>query len=376
MKVFFNALIVHLIFNVYVFVWGWKILPPKKTYRIPYTSLFVIEFFIYLTGFFSHSFLPLDIFKPIALIGTSWMILIGYISAFLLLYDVLKYLDKKIKALKKLKLDNLKRKRLYFIFSCLFVFCVMGYGSYCFHNPVVSEYNLSIDKKAGNLDKLRVVMVSDIHVGALIDKGILNMYVDRIMEQKPDIILLAGDIIDYDLPPLTEERMDEEFRRLQAPYGVFASTGNHEYRLNAEEKIAWLGEKAGMTVLRDSVVKIADGLYIAGREDDHCPVRKDLKDIIRGIDKELPVIVINHEPKKLQEEADENIDLALYGHTHNGQLFPYNLIINLIYEVGYGYKKKENTHVYVSSGLGLAGPQYRIGTKSEIVVLNLTFKKQ
>jgi len=374
MKVFFNALIVHLVFNVYVFIRGWNILPPKKAYRIPYASLFIVEFIVYLIGFIIHPYLPLEILRPILLIGTSWMVLIGYISAFLLLYDVLKYLGKKINAIKKLNLNNFRRKRFYFIFSCLFVMVMMGYGSYRFYHPVITGKNLIIDKKAGDIKNLKVVMVSDIHVGALIDRSELKMYVDRIMELKPDLILIVGDIIDYDLSPLVQERMNEEFRRLKAPYGVFASTGNHEYRLNAEEKIAWLSEKAGLTVLRDSVVSVDNSFYIVGREDDKYLERKELPEIIKGINRDLPVIVMNHEPKKLEEEASENIDLALYGHTHNGQLFPYNLVINLIYEVGYGYKKKENTHVYVSSGLGLAGPQYRIGTKSEIVVLNLTFQ--
>jgi len=94
-----------------------------------------------------------------------------------------------------------------------------------------------------------------------------------------------------------------------------------------------------------------------------------------GVDKNYPIIVMNHEPKHLSEESDAQVDLAVYGHTHNGQLFPYNILIGWIYEVGYGYKKKGNTHVYVSSGLGLAGPQYRIGTVSEIAVLNLRFNK-
>lgn len=373
MKVFFNALIVHLIFNVYVFLRGWQLLPHKKGYKCPYAILFIIELIIYLIGFFFWDKLPDVILRPITLIGTTWMVLIGYFAAFLLIYDVARLLNRKIRKNKTSRLETLKVKRTYFAVTLCVVLLAMSYGNYRFKNPVITKLNLEIDKKDSPLDSLKIVMAADIHVGTLINREMLKLYVDEIMAQKPDLILLVGDIIDYDLPPLIEQQMDVEFRRLKAPYGVYASTGNHEYRLNAEEKIAWLSEKAGLTVLRDSVVKVADAFYLVGREDDHAPVRKTLPQILDGVDRSLPVIVMNHEPHNLYEESDEKIDLALYGHTHNGQLFPYNIVINWIYEVGHGYKKKDDTHIYVTSGLGLAGPEYRIGTISELAVINLKF---
>lgn len=373
MKVFFNALVIHLIFNIYVFARGWQLLPKKQLYRAPYAGLFLVELIVYLIGFFFWADLPQAILRPITLIGTFWMVFIGYLAALLLIYDLIVFLNKKARKRFDSWLQTRKIKSAYFVLSLFVVLGAMAYGNYRFDHPVVNELDLEIDKKVDGLDSLKVVMVSDVHVGTMIDKDQLGMYVDKIMEQKPDVIVMVGDIIDYDLPPLVEQRMDEEFRRLKAPYGVYASTGNHEYRLNAEEKIAWLNEKAGLTVLRDSAVKIADSFYLVGREDDECPNRKELSRILTAVDKSLPVIVLNHEPKFLKEESDENVDVALYGHTHNGQLFPYNVVINWVYEVGHGYKKKDNTHVYVSSGLGLAGPQFRIGTISEIVVLNLKF---
>lgn len=199
------------------------------------------------------------------------------------------------------------------------------------------------------------------------------------MAQKPDLILLVGDIIDYDVRSVKMQNMQEEFHRLKAPLGVYASTGNHEYiRLKDEEheaKIKWLSEEAGLTVLRDKGVMVDSMLYIVGREDDKCENRKPLAQIMKDVDKNYPVIVMNHEPHNLNEEVENGADIALYGHTHNGQIFPNNILIKFLYELGYGYEKRENTHIYVSSGLGLAGPQYRIGTKSEIAVLNVKFDK-
>lgn len=374
MKVFFyQALIVHIVLNIYVFIRGWQVLPKKNAYRIPYALLFIVELIVYLIGLIFNVSLPAAILKPILLIGTSWMVFIGYTTALLLIYDLIKFLGRKFDKIQKLNLQRVSVKRRYIIISLIVIISSMTYGHYRFWHPVVTELDLKVDKKVDGLKSLRVVMVADVHAGHLIDKKVLSMYVDKIMEQKPDVILLVGDIIDYDLPPLIDQKMDEEFRRLKAPYGVYVSTGNHEYRLNGEEKIVWLGSETGMTMLRDTAIKVADKFYIVGREDDHAAKRKSLSDIMQHVDKQLPVIVMNHEPKQLSEESTEQADLAVYGHTHNGQLFPNNLIMSLIYEVGHGYKKKENTHIYVTSGLGLAGPQYRIGTISEIVVLNLKF---
>lgn len=373
MKVFFNALLVHLIVNVYVFARGWQVLPKNKGYRYPFALLFILELIVYLIGFFFWDKIPSSILHPIALIGTSWMVLIGYFAAFLLLYDLVRFINKLIRKRKESSLEKIKTKRIYFYTTLALVVIAMCYGNYRFKNPILTTLDLTVEKKNSPLDSLKIVMASDVHVGTLIDRDMLKQYVDLIMEQKPDVILFVGDIIDYDLPPLIEQRMDEEFRRLKAPYGVYLSTGNHEYRLNAEEKIAWLSEKAGLSVLRDSVVNVANSFYLVGREDDHAPDRKSLPDILTNIQRDLPIIVMNHEPHNLNEEAGEKVDLALYGHTHNGQLFPNNFIIDYLYELGYGYKKKDKTHIYVTSGLGLAGPQYRIGTVSELIIVNLKF---
>ncbi|MFR9165378.1 MAG: metallophosphoesterase [Dysgonomonas sp.] len=373
MRVFINAILVHTFLNIYVFWKGWKAIPPKKSFRIPFVALFVAELIIYIVGFVYVDELSDEILIPIMRLGTAWMVFILYMTMMLLLYDVVKFIGRWIKRIRECNLGSVYKKRIYFLASVLIVGIIMLHGHYRFWHPVVTEKNLTINKTSP-LKNLKVAMVADVHVGYLIDKDILSMYVDKIMEQKPDVILLVGDIIDYNLDPVEKQHMEEEFRRLNAPYGVYAVTGNHEYRLNAEEKIKWLSQKAGLTVLRDSVVKVADAFYIVGREDDKFQGRKELSELMSNVDKNYPVIVMNHEPHRLYEESDAGADLVVFGHTHNGQLFPYNILINLIYEVGHGYKKKENTHIYVTSGLGLSGPQYRIGTISEIVVLNLNFE--
>jgi len=399
MRVFFNAVIVQIFLSAYIYWRGWQGLPDKKYIKIPYTAIYVVELIIYFMGFFmsSSGLLSFEALHDFAWIGTTWMIFAIYMTALLLVYDILKYVDGKKKIFPQSFDFRAKKPRLIYFCSALLLVCViMIHGNYKFRNPVVTELDLTIEKDAGDIKNLRIVVATDIHAGYLIDKSMISMYVDKIMEQKPDLILLVGDIIDYDVKSLYEQRMETEFLRLKAPYGVYASTGNHEYIDIGEakdEKILWLSEKAGLNVLRDTTIMIADSFYLVGREDDKCINRKPLDEIMKDVDINYPVIVMNHEPHRLQEEVDAGADIALYGHTHNGQFFPNNAIMKVssaiyntgiipesmklrfMYELPYGYKKKDGTHVYVSSGLGLAGPQYRIGTISEILVLNVNFNK-
>lgn len=380
MRVFFNAIIVQIILSAYVLWRGWRALPNRKPIRIPFAAFFVAELLIYFIGFFGSKHLPFEALHTFAWVGTSWMILICYFSVFLIAYDVIGFIDKKKPFLPKSVNLKDRKVRFYYYFSTLaIVIAVMFYGSYNFRNPSVQNYDLTITKHSPKVKELKIVLATDIHVGFLIDKDILKRNVDLIMQQKPDIILLVGDIIDYDIRSVKMHNMQEEFRRLKAPYGVYASTGNHEYielkEEAPEEKINWLSQEAGLTVLRDKAVMIDSSFYLVGREDDKCKTRKSLSEIMSGVDKSYPVIVMNHEPHNIDEEVEAGADIALYGHTHNGQIFPNNILVKRLYEIAYSYEKRKDTNIYVSSGLGLAGPQYRIGTVSEIVVFNVKFDK-
>ena len=260
-------------------------------------------------------------------------------------------------------------------FFC-FVVIVMWVGNNKFNHPVVVNKDITVHKHAGKLKSLRIAMIADTHLGYLIDKDYAKKYVQLINAQNPDIFLFVGDIVDAGISPLINQNMGDELTQLHAPFGVYSCTGNHEYRYEAEEKIKWLNDN-GIAMLRDSDVLIDSAFYVIGREDVTKPTpRKSISEIIatQHIDKEKPIIILNHNPKYLDEDVAAGADLALYGHTHHGQFFPGNIYTDLMYEVAYGYKKKGNTHLYVTSGLGLAGPQYRIATQSEIVMITLRFE--
>lgn len=243
----------------------------------------------------------------------------------------------------------------------------------------VSHYNISIEKDGGNRKQLRIVAASDIHMGTIIAQRRVGKLVRLINEQKPDIVLLAGDIVDEDLGPVIRRNLGRKLEQIKAKDGVFAVTGNHEYIGGAEAAIMYL-KNHGITVLRDSVVLIDSSFYIAGRDDwgsvrMNRKKRKEISELLENTDKSRPVVLLDHQPFKLDKVVPENVDIQLSGHTHHGQLWPFNYLTNAIFELSSGYLRKGNTHFIVSNGYGTWGPPVRIGNRPEIIVIDVTFTK-
>ena len=168
-------------------------------------------------------------------------------------------------------------------------------------------------------------------------------------------------------------------RQLQPPHGVYAIMGNHEHISGSEEAVRYM-EESGITVLRDRAVRAADALWLIGREDRQAVFmgsgRQPLAELMAGIDRREPLILLDHQPFHLEEAVKEGIDLQLSGHTHHGQFFPFNLITGAMYEMSWGYLRKGSSHFYVSCGAGTWGPPVRLGNRPEIVVIDLTFNKK
>jgi predicted MPP superfamily phosphohydrolase len=375
MRLFYQIVIAHIFLNIYVFYRGWKILPNKKIYKILFIIPFATEAVLYFIGFIFREHLSSWFFNKSMFVGTSWGVFLLYFTVCLLIFDIARLLYRIFVRKKISRNRAIWIKRAYYSGFAIGIAVLMGIGYYNYRHPVVNEKDIVLEKNIPQEREIRIVYATDLHIGYLNNRKILKDQVDLIMSQKPDIILLGGDIIDQTLRPLQEQNAQEEFRRLYAPYGVYTCPGNHEHYLDYQNKINWLKHEAGITVLQDSVVLIDSLFYVVGREDMRS-IRKSINKLMEGVDKKYPVIVLNHQPNKLDEEADAGADIAFYGHTHNGQIFPINLLSRLKYELPYGYKKKKNAHIFVSSGLGIGGPQYRIGTVSEVVVVNLTIKPQ
>jgi hypothetical protein len=181
----------------------------------------------------------------------------------------------------------------------------------------------------------------------------------------------VGDIMDHRVAVPEHLGLDKILKNLRAPFGVYAVPGNHDYFDNIDSAIRFM-RQSGIQVLRDSVVTINEQVMLVGRDDSTNPTRKSLKELMHDADLEIPVMVLDHQPRNLSEVADNNVDICISGHTHNGQVIPIRWIINKMYTIPYGYRKIGNTHFYVTSGLGLWGARIRIGTQSEIVHIVLS----
>ena len=159
--------------------------------------------------------------------------------------------------------------------------------------------------------------------------------------------------------------------------GLYAITGNHEYIGGVNRTIPYI-ESKGIRVLKDEIVTLEGGIQLVGRIDRDASRFSGkgplpLNELMKKADTSKPVILLDHQPFHIDESVNSGVDLQLSGHTHNGQMWPLNYITKMIYDVSYGYLKKSNTHIIVSSGYGLWGPRVRSGSRSEVLLINIKF---
>ena len=188
--------------------------------------------------------------------------------------------------------------------------------------------------------------------------------------QKPDVIVIAGDIMDDYTDYYDQTNMDSHFSKLSAPLGVYAVLGNHDYR-GQDEAIATAISQAGMTVLDNEAVLLDDAVWLVGRSDDVDQTRLDAQTLLTQVDTNKPVIFLEHRPSAIDEISKLPIDLHLSGHTHGGQIFPLTLLMDWFVPLNYGYKHIGNTQFLVTSGYGFGSVPFRLGTRSEIWVITV-----
>jgi len=376
MTVFLQSIFGQIIFSSYILWRGHQALPKKKRWQIPFVLVFVLEIAIFFTGFLFHDYLSDNIFVPFMMICNTWYIASLYLSIGLLMLDCF-YLINKRWAWFPMFVNRYweKTKVFLFFFFAIGITCLMISGYRNVRYPTVQHVYLTIPKYAEGRDSLTVVLASDWHIGEMIGKKSVQYAVDLCNQQNADLIVITGDLIDYELRFAERQKIEEDLQQLKANLGVYMTLGNHEYRASPYAKLRWI-EKAGITLLVDSVIAPPDSsFYLIGRDDfTNHQNRESVHTLMQQVDTLKPIILLDHQPNRLNETAMNHVDLALYGHTHNGQIWPYSLFLNLVFECSYGYYRKGKTNYFITSGVGCAGPPYRIGTHSEIVVLHLRFK--
>ncbi len=379
--IFFSiVVVVFFLANYYIFSKSIAVFEHGSLLR----KLFVYTFWTLAASYFAGRVLEriqISLFSDsLVWIGSFWMGALLYFILIVLLLDVLKIANYFFEILPQFITDNLQKvKIITFIFSVLFVAGLLVFGFINARRPIIKNITIDISKHSNEFKELDIVVVSDIHLGTIIGNGYLSRIVSEINSLKPDIILIAGDLLDEDLEPVIRQNLGETLKMLEAPKGVFAIMGNHEYIGGVEAASIYLRDH-GIVVLKDSVVLIDNSIYIIGRDDKESArfgsnTRRTLQELYNdyNIDESLPVIVLDHQPVDINNAVLLNADVQFSGHTHKGQIWPINYLVNAIFKVGYGHQKINKTNVIVTSGIGTWGPPIRIGSRPEILSVKFLF---
>ena len=385
MRFFLQAIFGQIFLNAYIIWQGCRVFPPKSVGRRLFILFFLFELLLYFLGYFFYKDLPDSIFLPVMMICNTWYIASIYIALGLLILYLARVVIKKVGPPltppkegnnSKFKIQN--SKFAFFLNSQLFILLVVvvaGLMVKGYHNavyPIVRHLEIHIPKTVEGKESLTILIMSDLHIGEAIGKKHVRRMVELCNAESPDLVVIAGDILDYESRWAEKAHIEEDLQRLNAPLGVYITLGNHEYRANRFAKIRWI-EKTGGILLVDSVAMPDATFYLIGRDDVINGERATLETLLQGVDRTKPVIVIEHQPVFVEDMIESQCDLGLYGHTHNGQYWPFSLLLKFALRYPYGYYTKGGSHIYVSSGAGFAGPPFRIGTRSEIVVIRLRF---
>ena len=302
----------------------------------------------------------------------------GFLIIAIMLLAAAELVRAFLHIIRKLPEKGAKRRRAHIIsgFSIIIISIIVFTAGIINASEVdTTEYSVEI-KKSCSAGDLRVVQLADIHIGYQQSTDKIKRVVEAVNAQNPDVVVISGDVFDGGLDEVFDlTRIKSEISKINTKYGVFACLGNHDMFTPALETFF---SECGITLLTDEAVLVADSFYVVGRNDRNLETfrredREELSEIIRGIDKTKPIIVLDHRPQSIEESAENGVDLLLCGHSHAGQTFPITLITHSIYEVNYGLAVFGDMSMVVTSGTGLWGPPTRIGTDSEIVVIDVRF---
>lgn len=383
----------YILLNIYVYIWliRWMKACSHHFHKTWVKAIVIVVYSFFALSILTAFFLP---FRWLKYLANIWFGSVLYIILVIALVDLGRII---LKYVVKVDREKLSSRKLFVTVGSICMCVIIGVSLYGAINARVirtTYYDASINKKVKGMDSMKVVLVADTHLGY--NKGYTHMknMVREINKQDADLVVIAGDIFDNSYEavnrPLDTEAL---LREIKSKYGVYACWGNHDIeetilagftfnqkeKKEASEEMYQFLKNSNIVLLQDAGTLIDDSFYLYGRADKHRPgrgitVRKEPEEITADMDHTKPIIVIDHEPGELDELAAAGVDLDLAGHTHDGQMFPGNLTIKLMWENAYGIIHKGDMTEITTSGVGVFGPNMRVGTKSEIVSINVTFK--
>ena len=322
-------------------------------------------------------------------IGNYWM---GFNLHFVLAMGVCFLIRLIVKLVKKDKYNLRLAQKITNVAVVSFTILMSVYGTVNAQNLKVTTYDVTVDKSSKQ-DELNVVLIADLHLGYSVGVKQMERMVNKINELQPDVVVVAGDIFDNEFSAIYNPvRLAEILRGINSKYGVYAVYGNHDIeedilcgftfsdddvtQVTSIKEMDDFIENCGFTFLYDEAILINDDFYIYGRPDEERPnfgndSRLEAEKITEGLDLSKLIICVDHEPHDQKKLSAAGVDVDLNGHTHAGQLFPGNIIINFFWDIAYGYKNFDGMHNIVTSGVGLFGPNMRTFTKAEIAQVKI-----
>ena len=391
---------IYLLLNLYILRWAYLWMGTCHSilrtlgFRLIFAVIYVLLSTSLLTGFLIKN--PKSLHRMLKITGNYFLGIFLYTLVIILLADFGRILLKYV-----FHASWIHSRTAFTVAGAICALLILLLSA-CgiFHAKYIktTSYDVIINKTIPERTSMKVVLLADTHFGY--NAGVLHAreLVRKINKQKPDLVCIAGDIFDNEYDAVRDpEKLEKTLRGIKSTYGVYACWGNHD--LN-EEILAGFTfkhkdgdlsdikdphmkkflEDSNIHILEDESVLINDQFYVIGRKDASLTekiheTRKAPAQLTEKLNRDKPIIMIDHQPKELQELADAGVDLDLCGHTHNGQTFPGNFTIKLMWENPCGLLSKDNMTNITTSGAGVWGPAMRIGTDSEICSINIQLKK-
>ncbi|REK71552.1 metallophosphoesterase [Paenibacillus paeoniae] len=344
--------------------WSWMRPAVSRRFRLLYivALIFLAASFILARVFASSTILNV--------IGSYWLAIFSLLVLLLPVVQLIVWLTR---------LTSLPRHHVQKwagIITLTALVLLIGYGSYNAYTPTVRSYDIHINKPGPPSGELKIVMASDMHFGYLSGKNHAVRLVEEINALQPDIVLFPGDIIDDDIVPYVNKGIGPILSQIKAPYGVYASLGNHDRFKGEIQELIDLLEESGMRVLYDESIELEDWLTLIGRKDHSDKNRAELAELTESVNSSNTLFLLDHQPYGFDIAQRQGIDLLVAGHTHRGQIAPANLITKRLFENDWGYLQKGQLHTIVSSGFGFWGPPIRIGSQAEVVLIQASFSNK
>ena len=297
------------------------------------------------------------------------IVCLAYLTLISLICDLIWWIIQKFKS-KKINSDWS------FLTAVVLTFSVLLLGWYNAHHVWQTDYKIQTDK---NIQNMKIAMFADAHIGTTFDANGFAEHIQKIQSQNPDIVIIAGDFVDDDTTRPDMIKSVEALGKIQPPKGIYFVFGNHDKGYYGAKHRGFSGQdlietliKNGIKVLRDETVLIDDSLYIIGRKD-KSQNRQSIFELISKLDQDKYMLVIDHQPTDYENLESAGVDLVLSGHTHGGQLFPFNNISEYlkINDKTYGYERRGKTDFIVTSGISDWAIRFKTGTKSEYLIIDL-----